>query len=174
MFKASWTSKLWQGTLWLTTEDRLTFKAVIPTKNPYGLRCYISRENLLSKSSRPVLLFSPKNRLGHPENYLFVLSKKYFFWIKVSKKMFYLILKTEALELTYVPRWRWADTGSWLRLWRTHIAAKIKRLRCTGCGRFIGHGQGDFIERCWALPNRFHRAMDPPIIQHDTCHLDPA
>ena len=35
----------------------------------------------------PVLLFSPKYRLGHPEKYLFSLSKKKI-WIKVSRKYF--------------------------------------------------------------------------------------
>ena len=35
---------------------------------------------------------------GHPKNYLFSLSKKYIFWIKVFKKIYNLILKLEALE----------------------------------------------------------------------------
>ena len=35
-----------------------------------------------------MLAFQPKYRLGHPENYLFSLSKKYIFWIEVSKKHF--------------------------------------------------------------------------------------
>ena len=33
-----------------------------------------------------VLLFKAKYRIRHPENYLFLLSKKYIFWIKASKK----------------------------------------------------------------------------------------
>ena len=43
---------------------------------------------------RPVLLFKPKYRLGHPENHVFRYLKN-IFCLKVSKKIFYLILKTE-------------------------------------------------------------------------------
>ena len=44
-----------------------------------------------------VLPFQPKYRLAHPKTYLFSLSKKKLFWMKVSQKTFYLILKKEAL-----------------------------------------------------------------------------
>ena len=36
--------------------------------------------------SPAVLLFDPKYRVCHPENYLFLLSKKNIFWVKVSQK----------------------------------------------------------------------------------------
>ena len=35
-----------------------------------------------------VLPFQPKYRLGHPENYLFLPSKKYIYRIKVSNNKF--------------------------------------------------------------------------------------
>ena len=41
--------------------------------------------------------FQPKYRVGHPENYLFSLSKKNLFRIKVSKKIFNFILQKEEL-----------------------------------------------------------------------------
>ena len=44
-----------------------------------------------------VLLFKPKHRIGHPENYVFSLSEKIFSGSKYPKKEFYFILKTEAL-----------------------------------------------------------------------------
>ena len=49
---------------------------------------------------RPVLLFQPKYRLGHPENQLILLSKKKILDQSIQKT-FYLILKTEALTKTY-------------------------------------------------------------------------
>ena len=39
-----------------------------------------------SEATIPVKIFEPKYRLGHPENYLFLLSKKIIFRVKVSKK----------------------------------------------------------------------------------------
>ena len=53
-----------------------------------------------------VLLFQPKYRLGHPEKYLFLLSKKICFCIKVSKKIVYVILKTGALLVQIVTQKR--------------------------------------------------------------------
>ena len=48
---------------------------------------------------REVLLFKPKYRLGHPENHLFLLSKKYFPDQSIQKLLI-LILKTDALILS--------------------------------------------------------------------------
>ena len=45
--------------------------------------------------------FQPKYRLGHPENYLFSLPTKIIFRIKVSKKIFHLVKKTEALAVVH-------------------------------------------------------------------------
>ena len=45
-----------------------------------------------------MLRFYPKHRLGHPENYLFWLSKKKNL-VQSSQKICYVILKTEALLL---------------------------------------------------------------------------
>ena len=55
--------------------------------------------NVSAETRTKVAVFWPKYWLGHPENYLISLSKKSIFWIKVSKHIFYLILKTEPLEL---------------------------------------------------------------------------
>ena len=67
-----------------------------------------------------VLPFSPKYRLGHPENYLFLLSKKYIFRIKLSNKIFHLILKKEALITTKVPK----------RILRNERCERLKLLAC--------------------------------------------
>ena len=40
---------------------------------------------IINQRLSTVLPFSPKYRLDHPENYLFVLSQKNAFWIKVSE-----------------------------------------------------------------------------------------
>ena len=45
-----------------------------------------------------VKFFQPKYRLGHPEYYLFLSSKKNNFRIKVSKEIFNLILKKTSLD----------------------------------------------------------------------------
>ena len=45
-----------------------------------------------------MLLFQPKYRLGHPENYLFLLSINIFTGSKYPQKE--MILKKESLELT--------------------------------------------------------------------------
>ena len=49
-----------------------------------------------------VLTFQPNYRFIHSKKYLFTLSKKYIFWIKVSQKLFNLILKKEALHTTHL------------------------------------------------------------------------
>ena len=48
-------------------------------------KCDCCKERIPSQVCLTVLPFQPNYRLGHPENYLFSLSKKNIFWIKVSE-----------------------------------------------------------------------------------------
>ena len=62
----------------------------------------------------PVALFQPECWFGNPRNYVFSLSKKiYIFCIKVSKKMFDLILKAEALLTTCINSWQFKNAGKY-------------------------------------------------------------
>ena len=48
-----------------------------------------------------MLPYSSKYRLVHPENYLFSLSRNILSGSKYPEKIFYLVLKTEALDLMF-------------------------------------------------------------------------
>ena len=48
---------------------------------------------------KAVEIFKPKYRLGHPENYLFILLIIFFDRIKVSRKTFHLVLKEASKKL---------------------------------------------------------------------------
>ena len=74
---------------------------------------HIHPRDRIDISGGPVLPFWPKYRLIHPENYLFSLSQKKI-WIKVSKQIFNLILKKEAVaRAVYWRHYLYAKACAW-------------------------------------------------------------
>ena len=73
----------------------------------------------------------PKFRLGHPEYYLFLLSIKNIFWIKLSKSRFYLILKKTSLMTSFTCL-RFPGS-SWSCLWSCGCGSVVKRYTHARC-----------------------------------------